>query len=61
MVIFSIICLVIILIVIQHLLNWLWRQVEENSFMLTFMVTLVGLLISWVCLYHIILWSKDLI
>jgi hypothetical protein len=59
--IFSIVCLVIIMFAIQHLLNWLWRQVEEDSFIPTFIVTLIGLLISWICLYHIILWGKNLI
>ncbi len=29
---FAIICLAVILIVIQHLLNWMWRNAKEEKF-----------------------------
>jgi Kef-type K+ transport system membrane component KefB len=59
--IFSIICLIVIIVAVQHLLNWLWRKIESDTSFIAVMLTVVGLVISWACLYHIILWGKNLI
>jgi len=62
--IFAIICLCIILLSIQHLLNWLIRLFfkHDADFAIgTIWISLLGLLISWVCLYYIILWTYPLI
>lgn len=60
---FSIIMLTLILLGIQHLLNWLYRRANEDIDLVifAFIGTAVGIVISIVCLYHIILWGQPLI
>jgi len=61
--VFSIICLVVLFIGLQHLLNYLWRKAVKNSSLHTivFLLTLICGVISAVIIYHIILWGKNLL
>lgn len=63
MVIFSIMCLVIILIVIQHLLNWLWRKAWEDETLGAITVTaiIISIIVTYGIVYTIILGGKNLI
>jgi hypothetical protein len=61
--IFSIICLVVILITIQHLLNWGWRIVKKDKEFigLIFTATMLSITITFLIIYHIILWGNKLL
>ena len=60
--VFSIVCLVVILFVIQHLLNWFWRKnCNDSSFVLGFLLTVVCGLVSFGIIYQIIDWGKNLV
>lgn len=63
MILFSIICLVIIMFGIQHLLNWMWRKSwrEESLVGSLLVLTIFGIAISVGIIYTIILWGKNLI
>lgn len=61
MVIFSIICLVVIVLAIQHLINWLWRNTKEVDIAPAVMLTVFSVIVTWYCIYYIILWGKNLI
>lgn len=63
MVIFSIICLVVIILGLQHIVNWIWRKFNEDDglFMLALFATFVSLIISAVCIKYIIIWGKALV
>jgi len=61
--IFAIICLIIILITIQHLLNWLWRKSfkdledKDEGFIIVAIFASIFLgFISYGCGYYIIQW-----
>lgn len=58
--IFSIICLVAILITIQHLLNWGWRAIKKDKefVVVIFIATMLSILITFLIIYHIILWGN---
>lgn len=56
---FAIICLIVILIAIQHLLNWGWRKLNDKGVM--FILTLYAAYITWACIVHIVLWLYPLI
>lgn len=61
--IFSIVCLVAILITIQHLLNWGWRATKKDKefVSLIFVATMLSILITILIIYHIILWGNKLL
>lgn len=62
--IFSIICLVIIMLGIQHLLNWMWRgyqKIKGELIVPTVMLTVLSIIPTWYCIYYMILWGKNLI
>lgn len=61
--VFSIICLVIVLLAMQHLLNWLWRKASKDEDMVGEVVAISFLLlgVSYGIIHTIILWGKNLI
>lgn len=61
--IFSIICLVIIMFVVQHLLNWFWRKTwKDDKFVSLFLAAFVtGITLSIFIIKLIIEWGKNLI
>ena len=65
MIVFSIICLVVIMLSLQHLLNWVWRKTWEKDdtslFIGVLWISGVSLAVSYACIYHILLWGKDLL
>ncbi len=63
MITFSITCLVLILLSLQHLLNWFWRKnyKDENLTVLGAILSIVSVFASYVIVYHIISWGKNLI
>jgi hypothetical protein len=58
--IFSIICLVLILFVIQHLLNWFWRKncTNDNVIILGILTTVASIFISSIIINLIIEWGN---
>jgi hypothetical protein len=62
MAIFSVTCLVIIILAIQHLLNWYFRKLADVSLIpLSIICILVGTIITTVCVVHITLWLYPII
>jgi hypothetical protein len=65
MILFAIICLAIIIILIQHLLNWLWRSSWKDGnndiLGLSFIASIVGLSVVYICFYYIVKWGCILI
>ncbi len=65
MAIFSIICLIIILISSQHILNYLlrqiWKEDFDDKFTLISIAILVFGLITFISIYYIIYWGNFLI
>lgn len=63
MVIFSIICLVVIMFAIQHLLSWFWRKNYKDEYLLGvgFVLSIFSIVVTYIILYTIILWGKHLI
>lgn len=65
--IFAIICLVVIVITIQHLLNWGWRAASNVKYdkigaeVFMCLGTLIGIVITLICGYHIIIWTYPLL
>ena len=64
MITFAIVCLVAILIALQHLLNWLIRAMsergEDNAAGIFAAIVVFGGL-SYLCLYYIVKWWGPLI
>lgn len=63
---FAVIVLVIIVVSIQHLVNWMWRWDSKNNTradisLLFIVLTTISIFISWACIYHIILWGYPII
>lgn len=58
---FAIICSIIILFSITQLINWMWRKVHPDEIGVGFAATIVAMVVSWACLYHIIIWTYPLI
>jgi hypothetical protein len=58
--VFSIICLVLILFVIQHLLNWFWRKnyTNDNVIILGILTTVASIFISSIIINLIIEWGN---
>lgn len=65
MLIFAIICLMIILLTIQHLLNWGWRNANNHSdpgaSVIMFILSVIATGVTALCIYHITLWLYPLI
>lgn len=61
MILFSVICLVIIMFGVQHLLNWMWRNVKEDTAVPAVILTIFSIIVTCVCVYHILLWGKEII
>lgn len=62
MIIFSIICLVVILLGMQHLLNWMWRSVEGiDAISGALVLTAIFLIISFLIICYIIKWGQPLL
>lgn len=65
MVLFSVICLTVILLIMHHLLNWGWREavekddVDANFGM--FVITVGVLILTCFLVRQIIIWGKDLL
>lgn len=60
MITFSIICLVVVIIVLTHLLNWMWRQIDWNDSLVLLggVATFVYCIIVYKCVEHIIIWGQ---
>ena len=61
MTVFAIICLVVILLVGQHLINWMWRAIGDTESPVAIVATFLILIISVVCIRYIILWGYPVI
>ena len=63
MVTFSVIILVIVLIAIQHLLNWLWRSALKNKKLveISAITTIISIPLSYLIILTIIKWGQPLI
>lgn len=61
--VFACICLIVIIISLQHVLNWLWRKAESEdiSDVGVIMVSIFLLLITWFCIVHLVKWLHPLI
>lgn len=66
--IFASIVLIIIVIIIQHLLNWLWRytynkndNLETDDFAPLMFLTFICFLITVICIKYIVLWLYPVI
>ena len=61
--VFSIVCLVVILFVIQHLLNWFWRKnyKEDGLLVIGIVLTLYSIVLSGAIIHQIIIWGKSLV
>lgn len=57
------ICTVLLAVGVQHLLNWGWRKVfkETDNIVVGVMITLFSMVVSYLIIYHIILWGKNLV
>jgi hypothetical protein len=55
--IFACICLIVIMMTIQHLLNWMWRKFPTDVAPLSIIISILGGLISCVLLFFIIKWG----
>jgi len=61
MTVFAIICLIVILLSIQHLLNWIWRVVKHDDVGIAFVATLFVFCITCLCIKYIVLWMYPLL
>lgn len=61
MVLFSIICISVILITIQHLLNWSWRKNfnDPDGIIIPIIASIVGTFITIILGFYLITWSID--
>lgn len=64
--VFAIICLIILLISIQHLVNWgmrgIWKEVgEDGNLTMTFFLLVVAGVITFYAGRYLILWTYPLI
>ncbi len=57
---FSIVCLVVIILVMQHLLNWFWRvsDIGNELIVLKIAATIVSIVVTFFCVYLIISWGN---
>lgn len=60
MVLFSIVCLVIIVLGIQHLLSWLWRKSHRED-VLPFIATILSGIATFFLIRLIIQWGQALL
>lgn len=63
---FACACLIVILVAIQHILNWLLRPLlkhppEEDLIISHLIATGFLLFASWICLYYLVKWMYPLI
>ena len=59
---FSIICLVVIICILQHLLNWVTRKAikSEPIWIIVVAVSMVSFLVTYICVIYIIKWGCQL-
>ena len=53
--------LILLLVGIQHLLNWVWRNFGADEAPFAVLVAFFGIVLSLPLLYHLILWACPLI
>jgi hypothetical protein len=62
MIVFAFICLVSIYIVLQHIINWMWRSLTNDDDIVGMMlVTVVVFLFSLFLQYWIVIWGGELL
>lgn len=61
MIVFSITCLVAIIIILTHLLNWMWRKINwDDGLIIGVITTFVYCIIVYRCIEYIIIWGQVL-
>jgi hypothetical protein len=64
MILFSVICLVVVIIVLTHLLNWMWRWIgkdgDDGLIFAGAIGTIIYCLMIYGCVRYIILWGAEL-
>lgn len=62
MIVFSIACLVVIIIILTHLLNWMWRKInwDDSLVILGVIAIFVYCIIVYRCIEYIIIWGQAL-
>lgn len=58
---FAVICLIVIFLTIQHILNWMWRKSNNETVVPFVFITAISAIISGIILYHIIIWSYPIL
>lgn len=61
--IFAILCLIIVMFTLQHLINWMCRAFYKDDKLITPLTFAIMITfgVTYVCIYHIILWGKYLV